>query len=265
MDLQTLLGSISSPMDSKGPDNARISQHMPNVAKSRQQAESIANMPPAFSTNQALDLSTSPAEGSTLPTQTAPAPSHATHLYLPRKTVNEDDYFGDAHLSRANHHSNGNPSLPEIYSLVPLPGPQPIEQVSKYNPTPVQMAEMKRRSECLPPVTCSHPNLVVSRGHEELRPPSKKIYRDDMDLFFNVFAKWVSLCTLSRLYRSTCHFRRSQELTYPRLSKLISILKPQNVCTMSSPSSKLRWISRIAILFLHLSAMPHRTDSISVA
>ena len=193
MDLQTLLNSTSSPKNSKGAEIARLFHPMPNVAEPPVQTESISNMPPYFSTNQVLDLTTSPAVGNTLPTQTGPAPSHALHPSLPSKNANEDDHLGNSHLIRANHLSSTNPGLPVIYSAGSLPTPQPTAQVSKYNPTPVQMAEMKRRTECLPPVTRRHPNLVVSRGHEELRPPLKKIYRDDMDLFFNVFAKWVSL------------------------------------------------------------------------
>ena len=175
---------------------------MLDIAESPQQADQHPNMPPYFSTNHAPNLSTSLATGSTLPTQTALAPSHEPAPYLPSKNLNEntDENFGDAHLVRSNHLCNANLSLPELHLAVPLPVLQPTAQVSKYNPTPGKMAEMKHRTECLPPVTRSHPNLVVSRGHVELKPPSKKIYRDDMDLFFNVFAKWVSLSTLSHLY-----------------------------------------------------------------
>ncbi|KAH7389157.1 hypothetical protein BKA64DRAFT_711258 [Cadophora sp. MPI-SDFR-AT-0126] len=162
MGIQTSFTSSSPPRRSRVALNALPVAHKQAVAEQPQHAEALPNAPFYFWPNQFLDLNMPPPVGIGLPTHTAQESSQANHVGVEASaTVIEASQY------------------------------QPAPQVSNYSPSDEEKEELKRRAQSLSLPCSVHPGLIVSRGHQELCPPLKKIYRDDIDLFFYVFARWA--------------------------------------------------------------------------
>ncbi|PVH72744.1 hypothetical protein DL98DRAFT_576690 [Cadophora sp. DSE1049] len=224
MEIQIPSTSSLPARESRVARNARSVHPMQDVAEQPPQGEPLLNVPSYFLANQTVDLHTPPAAGSGSPTHRTQEPSHTSHVEAasatvleptprqPSATLSQDlsslhaqpptnvilaeaDFFGDIlggpPFARLDNLFNPSRSLSQGSFAVPTPSSQSTPQVSKYYPSEEEKAVLKRKAESLLLPDRRHLGLTVSRGHEELTPPLKRVYRDDIDLFFYVFARWA--------------------------------------------------------------------------
>ncbi|KAK0124128.1 hypothetical protein ONS95_009111 [Cadophora gregata] len=221
MNSQTISLLQRPPVRSRAIRKSLPARPVQDVVELPRQSESAPDTPLNSCADQSRRRETKPETSSNLYTHTAQIPPESSQvdpaagtLWVPtsrqssatlgesrslvhspsltNEALRKADLFGDLVLSGFNSLFNPNRSLAQDPLIFPSPVLiQTARHCSRYNPSVLEQAELTRKAHILTLPERRNPNLVVSRGHEELIPPLKKIYRDDIDLFLFVFARWA--------------------------------------------------------------------------